>query len=295
MQLMVYLIQRRGKRVTQLYGKRVLVTGGAKGIGLHTATELAKAGCKIIITDIDEDALQDAVVHLKKTGVEVHGRKIDVTNRKAVYSLANWVHTELGSLDVLINNAGIGFHGELAETTLETWKNLIEVNLMGPLYHVYAFLPSMMQQKSGQIVNISSGQAFFRLPTWGAYASVKTALGVFSEILHFELRKHNIDVTTIYPFMVQTDFYKNIQTRTFGSRMSMKLLPYYATTPEKTAQIIVNAIRNKKRVERHSFANTIGSMLQMTPIVSGLFSKASHVLLTKRHGGACLTETSHQG
>lgn len=275
--------------MNDFFGKRVLITGGANGIGLCTAKEFAKTGCELIITDIDAEALNRAASELKQTGIVVHIRKIDVANRKAVFHLADWVNTELGGLDILINNAGVGFHGELANTSLETWKNLIDVNLMGPLNHIYAFLPSMIERKSGHIVNISSGQAFFRLPTWGAYASIKTALGVLSEILYFELKRHNIHVTTVYPFMVQTDFYKNLPTKSFGSRMSMKLLPYYSTTPEKAARIIVDAVKNKKRVERHSFANTLGSMLQATPIVSGLFSKASNFLLNTRQDGPCLT------
>jgi NADP-dependent 3-hydroxy acid dehydrogenase YdfG len=267
--------------MTGLDAKRVLITGAAKGIGLCTAREFAKAGCELILTDIDEHTLQEASKELGSL-TTVHTRVVNVADRKAVEELALWVEEQIGSLHILINNAGIGHMGELANTSLETWRKLVEINLMGPLHHIYAFLPFMIKRRSGHIVNVSSGQAFFRLPTWGAYASIKAALGAMSEILHFELRKHKIHVTTVYPFMVNTGFYDDVEAKTFGSRMSMKLLPYYSSTPEKVGRIIFDAVRRRKKVEKVSIFNDIGFYARVIPFANNIIARTSNFFLASR-------------
>lgn len=268
--------------MAKLRNQRVLITGAAGGIGLCTAKQFAKAGSELIITDINAEALEGAAGELRAIGAKVETRVVDVTNRKAVEELASWIVGTLGGLDILINNAGIGHSGELAETGLDTWERLVNINFWGPLYHIYAFLPSMIKKKKGHIVNVSSGQAFFRLPTWGAYATIKLALGAFSEILHFELRKHDIQVTTVYPFMVNTPFYKGIGGDTLGGKLSMKLVPYYSMSPEKVGKIIFKAVKKQKNVEMVSILNEVGFYTRFFPPASNLVSMVSDLLLAKR-------------
>ncbi|MBW1809264.1 MAG: SDR family oxidoreductase [Deltaproteobacteria bacterium] len=268
--------------MTDLNGKKVLITGAAQGIGLCTAREFAKAGCEVIMTDIAEDILKQSANEIGHLGGKVHYRVVDVSDRQSVDEMAKWVTEEIGELDILINNAGIGYHGELAETTLETWRRLVEINLMGPLHNIYAFLPSMIERRSGHIVNVSSGQAFFRLPTWGAYASIKAALGAMSEILHFELRKHKVHVTTVYPFMVNTGFYDDVEAKTFGAKMSMKLLPYYSSTPEKVGRIIFDAVRRRKKVEKVSIINDVGFYARVIPFANSIIARTSNFFLADR-------------
>jgi NAD(P)-dependent dehydrogenase (short-subunit alcohol dehydrogenase family) len=221
---------------------------------------------------------------MRTFGHPVHTRVMDVTNREQVEAGAKWVEGELGGLDILINNAGIGYQGELSETTLETWKKLVDVNLWGPLHCTYAFLPAMRARGSGHIVNVSSGQAFFRLPTWGAYAAIKVAEGTFSEVLHFELRRQNIRVTTVYPFLVNTPFYKGVTGETFAARMSMKLLPYYSMTPERVGEIIFRAVAEGRRVEMVSPINVLGFYVHLFPPLAAAISELSSWLLAKGPG-----------
>ena len=265
----------------ELTGKSVLITGAASGIGFCTAQEFARAGCKLVLVDVNEAALDKAAQRLRGESGEVLTYALDITDRAKVEGMARDVLAKRGGLDILINNAGIGHNAELANTPLETWKKLIDVNLMGTLHHVYAFLPSMIERRSGHIVNVSSGQAFFRLPTWGAYASVKAALGCFSEILYYELKRHRIRVTTVYPFMVNTPFYKNVEGGTFANRMSMRLLPYYSQTPEHVARRIFKAVGKGRRVERVSIFNWIGFYSHLIPLLSGLISRVADRLLAK--------------
>jgi len=267
-------------------GKRVLITGGAGGIGLCTAEEFAKAGANLVLTDLDAEGLEAAKTKLQSYGVQVDIRAMDVSSKKQVKDMADWVINDLGGLDILINNAGVGHNGELVDTTLKQWEKLISVNLQGVLYHVYAFLPYFKKHKKGHIVNVSSGQAFFRLPTWGAYASIKAALGAFSEILFFEVRKYGIKVTTVYPFMVNTPFYKGVDGDTWGAKMSMKLLPYYSMTPEKVGKIIFKAVRKNAKVEMVSILNDVGFYAQFIPGANDIIARASNFLLAKRADAA---------
>ena len=261
--------------MAKLAGKSVLITGAANGIGRCTAEEFGRAGSQLILTDRDAPALEETAAKLRSQGVAVTTFVVDVGDRAQVEKMAAEVIAQFGGLDVLINNAGIGHNGELATTSLETWEKLIRVNLWGPLYHVYAFLPKMIERQAGQIVNVSSGQAFFRLPTWGAYAAIKAALGAFSEILHFEVKKHGIRVTTVYPFMVNTGFYKGVDGDTFAGRMSMKLLPYYSNTPEKVGKIICRAVEKERKVEMVNLLNDVGFFAHLVPPLADVISMLS--------------------
>ncbi len=263
-------------------GKRVLITGAASGIGLCAAEEFVKAGCELVATDIDGEGLDRAVDRLRSAGGVVHGRVVDVSDRAAVEEMARWVLEELGDLDILINNAGIGHSAELADTSLETWERLMAVNFWGPLYHVYAFLPRMIERRSGHIVNVSSGQAFFRLPTWGAYATIKLALGAFSEMLRFEVRKYGIKVTTVYPFMVDTPFYRGIEGETLGARLSMRLVPYYSMSPKRVGRILFKAVKKQKAVEMVSVLNDVGYYARLLPPAANLVSTIGNLVLARR-------------
>lgn len=246
--------------------KTVLITGGAAGIGLCTAGEFAQAGAKLILTDINNASLEEAAKKLREQGAEVDTYVNDVSDRAAVNKLAQDVLAKHGALDVLINNAGVGLTKELKDTTFEELERLVNINFWGVLNFIYAFLPSMIERGSGQIANLSSGQAFFRMPTWGAYSAIKAGLGAFSEVLHFELAEYGINVTTVYPYMVNTGFYDDVDAESFGTKWAMKLLPYYSQTPEKVGKIIFKAIKKKKMIEMVSVMNQVGFYSGFVPL-----------------------------
>lgn len=268
--------------MVEMRGKQVLITGAARGIGLATAGFFAAAGSRLLISDRDSAELARAAEQLRRRGAEVEEKVVDVTDQQAVEALAVEMEERNCPVDVLINNAGVGHHGTLAATTIETWRRLIDINLMGALYHIYAFLPAMRRRGRGHIVNISSGQAYFKLPTWGAYSAVKAALGSMSETLHFELRRWGIWVTTVYPFLARTAFYDHVETRSAGARLSMKLLPYAADSPEKVGRLIFDAVRKRKRVERINLINDLGLVAQVIPGMLPLVSRAANTVLSEK-------------
>ncbi len=265
----------------KLQGKYILITGAAQGIGLETARQFAAAGSHLVLTDIDSDRLAAAKKTLKKEyKTKVFTYVVDVADKRAVQRLASQVYSEIGPIDILINNAGIGHHGPMEEMRLSTWQRLIDINLWGPLYHIYAFLPMMKEQGKGHIVNVSSGQAFFKLPTWGAYASIKMAMGAISEILYYELKKYDIKVTTVYPYMVNTGFYNEVETNSLGAKLSMKLLPLYAQKPQTVAKKIYKAVHSGKRVEMVNVLNNMAKGLHFFNPVSRLFSQSVNFALS---------------
>lgn len=261
--------------------KRVLITGAASGIGRCLAELLAKEKAVLYLSDINEKEIKAFSESLMANGTNVKYFVYDVSNQNAVNSVAKSILQD-GKLDILVNNAGIGYSNDLVDTPIDVWKKLINVNLLGPIFHTYAFLDSMRAKKDGHIINVSSGQAFFKLPGWGAYASVKAALGVFSEILYYELKKYNIRVTTVYPFMVNTPFYKDIEGETWGAKLSMKLVPYYSMKPETVAKIILKAIKREKKIEKVSILNDVGFYSQFIPFAQDVVATTSALLLTKR-------------
>jgi NAD(P)-dependent dehydrogenase (short-subunit alcohol dehydrogenase family) len=262
-------------------GKVVLITGVGAGIGLTTAREFGRAGSKLILTDINEESLKKAADSLKQDGIEVHTYTVDVSNKKQVEAMASDVIKNFGRVDVLINNAGIGHTGEFITTDYHTWERLFDVNFWGPMYHIYAFLPHMIKRGDGHIVNVSTGQVYFRMPTWGVYATSKLALGAFSEILHYELRDFGITVTTAYPFMIRgTEFYKDMKPASWGFRMFMKYLLFYSSTPEAVGKKIYKAVIKKKRTERIHYANWIGKYIYSNiPFIYNTFSRMSYQVL----------------
>ncbi|MBU0505340.1 MAG: SDR family oxidoreductase [bacterium] len=265
----------------ELKQKTVLITGAAGGIGFCTAKMFARAGAIVILTDINVKELTRAKKELKEIHENIYSYVLDVSNKILVDTVVTKVIKKFKKLDILINNAGLGYTGELAETSFDTWKKLMDVNFWGVLNMTYAFLPHMKKKEDGHIINVSSGQAFFRLPTWGAYASVKLAMACFSEVLYYEIKKHNIDVTTVYPFMVDTGFYDEADPETWGGKLSMRLVPYYSMKPEAVAKIIFDSVEKTRKVERVSFLNDLAFYGRVVPFFSDSISRIASYVLTK--------------
>jgi len=263
-------------------GRLALVTGAASGIGLATVHEMARRGARVVMTDVDEAGLATAAEALRETGATVFTRTVDVSDREQVMALAAWVDAEIGPLDVLVNNAGVGYSGAIADTPIAEWRRLIDVNLLGPLHHVHAFLPGMIARGTGRIVNVSSGQAFFRLPAWGAYAAIKLALGAWSEGMDFEIRKHGVRVITVYPFMVDTGFYADIEGDTPAARLMLRLRRLYSMSPASVARILVDAVVRDRHVERVSLFNDVGYYTRMVPPVADLVTRLTEKVLLKQ-------------
>jgi short-subunit dehydrogenase len=228
-------------------GKWALVTGAGSGMGRTTSLQLARAGANLILVDICGEAMGNVAREVEAIGVEVQTFCADLTDFDQVQNMADTINARYGAVDILVNNAGIAHMSYTVDASVEDWQKLLDVNVWSIIYMVKAFAPAMMKRKDGQIVNISSGQAFFAVPTWGPYATTKYAVAGYSEALRYEMYWHNVAVTTVYPGIVRTPFYDSI-TGGWMVRIGMKLLMATAMKPESMSKITVKGIIKKKKL-----------------------------------------------
>ena len=188
-----------------LAGEVALVTGGSRGIGLATARKLIEAGAAVALVARDRSALDQAVAALQLhcgTALSVVG---DVTDPRSMESAAAGTVERLGSLSILVNNAGVGWYGPVAEQSPDQWRRVIEINLLGVFHATRAALPPVLERGRGQIVTISSTNGRLGRPNMTAYCASKAALEGFMRSLSAEVASEPIRCTTIVPGSTLTD------------------------------------------------------------------------------------------
>lgn len=188
-----------------LKGKNALVTGGGRGLGKAVAVALANEGVNVGITGRNEESLKTTVSELEKLGVKAAYSVFDVEEMTQVEQGVASIASQLGSIDILINNAGVGDFGSFEEMPVETWEKVMKVNLFGVYYVAKATLPYLKQNKEGDIVNVASTAGLKGAPNMSAYCASKAAVISLSQSLMAELRKFNIRVITLTPSTIATD------------------------------------------------------------------------------------------
>lgn len=235
-------------------GKLVLVTGAGSGIGRETAVAFAKAGARLVLTDINDDGTAQTEALIEQHGGIASRYVVNVTDAAAMKKLAERVQRELGVVDVLVNNAGIGSAGRFLDTTLETWRKVIDVNLMGVVHGCHAFLPAMVERgEGGHVVNLSSMAGYFAAPDMPVYAASKFAVLGFSESLRGDMAEHGIGVTAICPGVINTGIIAaTIMEGDMGKEsVRGKVQALYEKrnfTPAQVAAAILDAVRRNQAV-----------------------------------------------
>ena len=179
-----------------------LITGAGSGIGFGIAESLAEKGAKIIITDMNEEAILSAQQKLKGKGLNAIGIKLDVTNEQDVENLIN----ELAGckVDILINNAGVQHVSRLEDFPMNAWQKIVDVLLTGPARTCKALLPTMRENGFGRIINIGSIHGLVASPFKSAYVAAKHGLIGFSKVIALETSDTDITINTICPAYVKT-------------------------------------------------------------------------------------------
>ena len=223
-----------------LKGKTALITGAGRGIGRATAIAFAKEGINLGLVGRTSANLEKVVKELEEYDIEVTMATADVSNNDAVIAAVEHIKSELGQIDILINNAGIVKIAKFLDTTPEEFKEIIDVNLMGVYYVTRAVLPDMIEREAGDIINISSTAGERGGPVTSAYSASKFGVLGLTESLMQEVRKHNIRVTALTPSTIGTDMAIDANL-TDGN-------PDKVIQAEDLAQVIVSQLKLPSRV-----------------------------------------------
>ncbi len=235
--------------IKELRGKLVLITGAGSGIGRATALAFAKRGARLIATDLDAASLEGLRAEIEALGTTCATYTVDVSDEAAMRRLADDVHASSGPLDVLVNNAGIGFLGPFLESGLEHWPRVLNVNVMGVVYGCYYFIPRMIAAGGArQIVIVASAAANYPPPSVAAYATSKFGIFGFAEVLKMELTETAVGVTTVCPGVINTPIVgssRNSASPAIGLAQQKRLLAYYqkrGSSADVVAADIVKAV-----------------------------------------------------
>jgi NAD(P)-dependent dehydrogenase (short-subunit alcohol dehydrogenase family) len=219
--------------MTTLQGRIAVVTGGSRGIGRGIAEALAGAGVTVALTARDGAAASAAA---REVGHGARGYACDVRRHEQVAALFAAVEQDLGGVDVLVNNAGVGLFAPVAEMSVDTWHTVIETNLNGVFYCTREAIPRMRARGGGYIFNVSSLAGRNAFPTAAAYCASKHGVNGFSEALFQEVRNDGIRVTYLMPGSVATEF---------GRGASAK--QGWALQPEDVGEMVVDLLRTHPR------------------------------------------------
>jgi all-trans-retinol dehydrogenase (NAD+) len=255
--------------MSKLEGRRVLITGGAQGIGLEMAKKFANRGAEVVIADLNEGKLGEAKAAIEALGVAAWGFPVDVTNPASIASLKAQIAAEAGPIDVLVNNAGVVFGGPFTETRLDQHHMTYEVNVLGLVSMTHAFLPGLIERPEAHLVHIASASGFIGLPFGTTYASSKWAVIGFGESIRAELNvmghKH-VHHTIVCPSYIGTGMFEGAE-----APKATQILD-----PDYLAEKIVHAVERDRVYVLEPF------MVKLTPLLrdllpTALYDKLSHL------------------
>ena len=236
-------------------GKTVVITGAGSGIGRGLAKLLAGKGAALALVDLSEDNLKETVGMLSDKVLSVRCYPLDVSDKEAVYGLADKVYKDFGRVDVVINNAGVALSETVEDMSYEDFEWVMDINFWGVVYGTKAFLPYLKRSSEAYIVNISSIFGLISLPTQSAYNASKFGVTGFTQAAMLDLRAYGVKMTTIMPGSVATYFNNHVPTDE----------DYWKIQKEDLGQIVVQLISMHPR--------SLPSKIELRPTMPGGSSK----------------------
>ena len=194
-------------RLKEYKNKTAIITGASSGIGKSLALSLAAKGTQVVLVARREELLKTLQAEITQAGGKASSYTCDVADKVAVFETAANIMQKHGSIDLLINSAGFGGHQYFADCTLEDAERTMQVNYFGSIYWTKALLPLMTKQQRGWIVYISSVAGRMGIPDETIYSASKFAISGFAEALSIEVEEQGIQVLSVHPGPVRTEFY----------------------------------------------------------------------------------------
>jgi NAD(P)-dependent dehydrogenase (short-subunit alcohol dehydrogenase family) len=249
--------------------KKCFITGAASGIGRALAHAAARRGAVLFLSDVNAAGLATVADEIRAAGGALAWqRPLDVADYEAVRECAREIHATHGSLDVLMNVAGIAVWGTVERLRHEQWRRAIEVNLMGPIHVMECFLPAMIAAgRGGHLANVSSAAGLFGLPWHAPYSASKFGLRGVCEVLRFDLKRHGIGVSLICPGAVATGLVHTVEIEGVDPN-DPRLLKFKrrfqrrAISPKRAADAILKGIERDRYLVFTSFDVRLGFWAQ---------------------------------
>ena len=210
-------------REAELQGKTALITGASSGLGMQFASRLAALGCHVILVARREEALAKLKQELEgRHGIQAHLMPMDLAAADAPQRLYDQVRAAGLTVDVLVNNAGLGLFGAFADIPWEREKMMLDLDILTVVRLTKLFAPDMVGRKFGFVLNVASTGAFQPTPTYASYAAAKSFVLSYSEAVNFELRGTGVKCTAVCPGVTRTEFFQvSGQRLTLYQRLTM--------------------------------------------------------------------------
>ncbi|XP_051877329.1 dehydrogenase/reductase SDR family member 7B isoform X1 [Pristis pectinata] len=251
--IILYRLLQRMKERAYIQDAVVVITGASSGLGKDCARVFHAAGAKLVLCGRDKQKLDELTKELtgmangKRKTYPPHVVTFDLTDVDSVSSSAEEILNCYGQVDVLINNAGISYRGNILETTVSVDKNVMNINYFGPVALTKAILPSMVQRRRGHIVVISSVQGKIAIPFRSAYAASKHATQAFFDCLRAEVEQYQVQVSVISPGYIHTNLSLNALTGNGSKYGVMDKSTAEGYKPRVVAEAVLTAVCRKKK------------------------------------------------
>ncbi|WP_066015918.1 SDR family NAD(P)-dependent oxidoreductase [Endozoicomonas atrinae] len=254
-------------------GHVAVITGAGGGLGRALAEQLAGRGCHLALIDINPQALEETRAKVQQPGIDVLLFTTDIGNREQMEQMASAVIEKFGTINLLINNAGITIQKSVATHSLTDWERMININLWGTIYGCHFFMDALRTAKHAHIVNLSSMAAYTGLPNQGSYCATKAGVRGLSETLWSELKDDGVGVTSVHPGCIKTEMIQatlkesdNIAVAKRNYKMAQKM----GVTADFAANEIIEAVEKNKvrlRIGRDAIILDIVKRLLPTAIL----------------------------
>jgi NAD(P)-dependent dehydrogenase (short-subunit alcohol dehydrogenase family) len=263
--------------VKSFNNKVAVVTGAGSGIGRHLALQLAQAGARLAISDVNEAGLAETL-RLMPAGAQAKTYRVDVSKKDQVFAHAEEVKRDFGTAHFIFNNAGVTLAGTIAHSTLEEIEWQLGINLWGVIYGTKAFLPMMLAQREGHIINISSIFGIVAFPGQGAYNVTKFGVRGWTECLWQELEGSGVQATSVHPGGIKTEIAHTARMSVNADHTERRFLELgekLLTTPpqDMAAAILAGVARGKKRIIYGNKGWTLAFLQRLLPVSYGKVTK----------------------